>query len=178
MRLPVYTRRRFPHSLCRYFSSECPKCGNQGILPQKENTFSCPLASCRHQSCSMCSEPAHEPLKCSEVEKQQVTGARSSIEESMTDAFVRRCPSCNYGFVRESGCNKMTCRNCNALSCYICRQLIQGANHFNGPPHCPLYSEDDMTDRQNVRTAGSAAEQRAGRELGTSELKGLVQKYL
>jgi TRIAD3 protein (E3 ubiquitin-protein ligase RNF216) len=157
--------------------SQCSKCGSQGVLPKTETTFSCPLASCRHQSCRICSEPAHEPIACSDVEKQKVTGARLSIEESMTDAYVRKCPSCNYAFVRDSGCNKMTCRHCHALSCYICRRLIQDVHHFDNGV-CPLFSSDDLTDRENVRTAGTNAEERAKRDLGTSELEGLAQRYL
>ena len=30
-----------------------------------------------------------------------------------------------------SQCNKMSCPNCNTLSCYICRQVIKGYDHFN-----------------------------------------------
>ena len=30
-----------------------------------------------------------------------------------------------------SQCNKMSCPNCNTLSCYICRQVITGYEHFN-----------------------------------------------
>jgi hypothetical protein len=170
-------RRRYVLIFYFYSSqSECPKCGSQATLPKKEKTMSCPLVSCRYQSCRMCSEPAHEPIRCSEVEKQIVTGARSFIEESMTDAYVRKCPSCNYAFVRDSGCNKMTCANCSVLSCYICRQQIQDVFHFNAL--CPLYSNDDLTDRQNVRTAGTDAERRAQRDIGTAELEGTVQMLI
>ena len=28
-------------------------------------------------------------------------------------------------------CNKMTCPNCGTLSCYICRKVIVGYDHFN-----------------------------------------------
>ena len=30
-----------------------------------------------------------------------------------------------------SQCNKMSCPNCHTLSCYICRQVINGYDHFN-----------------------------------------------
>ena len=30
-----------------------------------------------------------------------------------------------------SQCNKMSCPNCHTLSCYICRQVITGYDHFN-----------------------------------------------
>lgn len=45
-------------------------------------------------------------------------------------------PSCSalqiyltLGFL--SQCNKMSCPNCNTFSCYICRQVITGYDHFN-----------------------------------------------
>jgi hypothetical protein len=30
-----------------------------------------------------------------------------------------------------SQCNKMTCPNCQTPSCYICRQVMKGYNHFS-----------------------------------------------
>ena len=63
------------------------------------------------------------------------------------------------------------------MSCYICWKQIQGVSHFNDLA-CPLYSGDDLTDRPNVRTAGTNAEQRAQRDLGVFELEGLAQNLL
>jgi hypothetical protein len=34
----------------------------------------------------------------------------------------------------DSQCNKMTCPNCQTLSCYVCRQIITGYEHFGQPP--------------------------------------------
>jgi hypothetical protein len=31
-------------------------------------------------------------------------------------------------------CNKMTCPSCRTLSCYSCRQVITGYDHFGHPP--------------------------------------------
>ncbi|KAF8415232.1 hypothetical protein L210DRAFT_2744704 [Boletus edulis BED1] len=28
-------------------------------------------------------------------------------------------------------CNKMTCPNCHTVSCYICRKIIVGYDHFS-----------------------------------------------
>lgn len=45
-------------------------------------------------------------------------------------------------------CNKMTCPNCSTLSCYICRKVITGYEHFNqgGRPSvkgkCILWDKD------------------------------------
>jgi hypothetical protein len=61
---------------------------------------------------------------------------------------MRNCPQCGQSeiplstgrflliifdqdFVKESGCNKMTCPKCRSLSCYVCRALIKGYDHFD-----------------------------------------------
>lgn len=166
--------------------STCPKCKKSTvILPKKETFFSCPLASCAHEWCRLCNQAPHETLLCSEAaRRKQVTNARTSVEEDMTGAYVRRCPQCQVAFVRESGCNKMTCpnRGCGTMSCYICRQVIQGVDHFS-VSGCSLYTNSgagDWTDRRLVQQAGDTTARRVMREIGTAneELKvNLVTPY-
>jgi hypothetical protein len=43
----------------------------------------------------------------------------------------RSCWKCKRNFIKEAGCNKMTC-NCGAAMCYICRQPVTNYTHFNG----------------------------------------------
>ena len=31
-------------------------------------------------------------------------------------------------------CNKMVCPYCNTLSCYVCREIVTGYEHFNVRP--------------------------------------------
>ncbi|PIL26358.1 hypothetical protein GSI_12114 [Ganoderma sinense ZZ0214-1] len=52
----------------------------------------------------------------------------------MTRALMRNCPKCQKAFIKEMGCNKMTCPNCGTLSCYVCRKVINGYDHFNQQP--------------------------------------------
>lgn len=38
-------------------------------------------------------------------------------------------------------CNKMTCPYCHTLSCYVCRQVVTGYEHFHVRySFCPLFS--------------------------------------
>lgn len=115
----------------------CPKCDFQALLSPSEMIFYCPVESCRFESCKLCGEPSHIPLKCSEVEKQTETDGRKKVEEAMSEARIRTCPKpgCGNRFYKVDGCNKMTCpkKGCGTWSCYICRALIPknvGYQHF------------------------------------------------
>ena len=81
--------------------------------------------------CRLCREPNHVPLKCEEVEKQNETDMRTFIEKRVTEAMLRKCHRCGKRFVKDVGCNKMTCI-CGATSCYICREPDIHYSHFNG----------------------------------------------
>lgn len=78
-----------------------------------------------------CKEPNHIPLRCNEVEKQGEVGMRTYIEARLTEAMIRRCHNCQKAFVKEFGCNKMTC-TCGASSCYVCRAPDIDYDHFTG----------------------------------------------
>ena len=143
--------------------------------------FHCPDADCAQETCRNCLEPAHIPLKCSEVEKKSETHGRLRVEEAITAAKIRTCPKagCGKKFLKtEGGCNKMTCPGCQTLSCYICRALIPkgiGYKHFCQVPHCqhkncnacPLFSKNvEQDDLRAMREAGlHAAEEVRGQSL-------------
>ena len=150
----------------------CPKCDFQALLSPSEMIFHCPVESCRFESCKLCGEPSHIPLKCSEVEKQNETDGRKKVEEAMSEARIRTCPKagCGNRFYKVDGCNKMTCpkRGCGTWSCYICRTLIEksvGYQHFCQTPHCdhkkcnkcPLYSSSEQDDIRATKEAGQKA---------------------
>ncbi|CAK5264691.1 unnamed protein product [Mycena citricolor] len=68
--------------------------------------------------------------KMTEVQDDKKLDARHEIEEAMTRALMRNCPRCNKAFVKDHGCNKMTCPFCHTKSCYLCRKVITGYDHF------------------------------------------------
>nr|KAG5689767.1 hypothetical protein BaRGS_031168 [Batillaria attramentaria] len=110
---------------------ECPFCSFATIMANPEDrVFRCLNPECLRDSCRLCREPNHVPLKCEEVEKQNETDMRTFIEKRVTEAMLRKCHRCSKRFVKDVGCNKMTCI-CGATSCYICREPDIDYDHFN-----------------------------------------------
>lgn len=45
--------------------------------------------------------------------------------EALTEATMRRCPSCHAQFYKETNsCNKVRCPHCRATMCYVCRRAL------------------------------------------------------
>lgn len=116
----------------------------------------------------------HIPRTCAEAAADGKLDQRHAVEEAMTQALVRNCPGCNKSFMKEGGCNKMTCMNCHTISCYICRKAItNGYNHFdqNASNHllpkqaskCSLWDSKETTDihQADIVAARQAAQERA-----------------
>ncbi|XP_042221686.1 E3 ubiquitin-protein ligase RNF216-like isoform X4 [Homarus americanus] len=135
----------------------CPFCNFQTIMPnQEDKVFKCLNPECMKDSCRMCKEPNHVPLRCEEVEKQHQKDARTYMENRMTEAMVRECWKCKKRFIKEDGCNKMRC-SCGAMMCYICKKQIKGYDHFEDKPvptdprKCPLWSNSEKIHAEEVR---------------------------
>jgi hypothetical protein len=131
------------------------------ISDNSGNVLYCP--SCHGNTCLLCKEESHIPLKCSEVEKKSATEKRLKMEEAMALARIRECPTCKKRFYKTEGCNKMTC-TCGTIICYICRANINKEKyaHFCQTPHCThqsckkclLYSNTIDDDRRAMLEAG------------------------
>ncbi|KAF8816831.1 hypothetical protein BYT27DRAFT_6378460 [Phlegmacium glaucopus] len=115
---------------------ECPFCEWKCVLEvssEEDKLFRCGNddGGCGVVSCRGCKKLDHLPKSCKEVEEDKHLDGRHAIEEAMTRALMRNCPKCQKAFIKEQGCNKMSCPNCHTLSCYVCRQVINGYDHFN-----------------------------------------------
>lgn len=102
---------------------QCPFCPFATIMdtkPEENKLFMCQNPDCGKESCRICKEMSHIPLRCEEVEKDAEVRKRTYIENKMTEAMIRKCWKCSKPFVKMDGCNKMTC-DCGASMCYLCR---------------------------------------------------------
>ncbi|XP_034235979.1 uncharacterized protein LOC117642170 isoform X3 [Thrips palmi] len=140
---------------------QCPFCDFCNIPPKDDKVFRCLNPDCMKESCRLCKEESHVPLRCEEVERKSEVEIRTYIENKMTEALVRTCWKCSRKFVKEDGCNKMTC-TCGALMCYVCRQPVKDYSHFNGQggdnfERCPLYSDHHALEVAEVKRMAALA---------------------
>ncbi|KAJ3937045.1 MAG: hypothetical protein NXY57DRAFT_982937 [Lentinula lateritia] len=148
---------------------ECPFCEYKCVIENpNEKLFRCGNEeTCGAITCRQCKKIDHLPKSCKEMEEDKVLDGRHLIEEAMTRALMRNCPHCDKSFVKEDGCNKMTCPHCHTLSCYVCRQRVTGYDHFNqsnpGAPgsssskKCPLWEPVESRHAQEVKAAAEKA---------------------
>ena len=150
---------------------ECPFCDYKAILPPVEEDFEfrCANPECEKVSCRRCKAASHIPVSCEQHAKDNKINSRHKIEEAMTAALIRSCNKCKKQFIKEYGCNKMTCPSCSNLQCYVCSASLKDYNHFDqGPPRanggaapnsklCPLYDNVEERHEREVKEAEAAA---------------------
>ncbi|THH12108.1 hypothetical protein EW146_g7819 [Bondarzewia mesenterica] len=149
---------------------ECPFCDYKAVIDvdiETDKIFRCQNEECGKFSCRKCKKEDHLPKSCEEVEDDKKLDGKHAIEEAMTRALMRNCPQCKKAFIKESGCNKMTCPHCRTLSCYVCRKIVHGYDHFhqNVPGSstglssnlCPLWDAVEQRHSDEVTAAAKRA---------------------
>jgi TRIAD3 protein (E3 ubiquitin-protein ligase RNF216) len=148
------------------FLSECPFCDFKAeCLPVKvDKEFRCENPKCRKVSCRLCQAETHIPLSCEEFRKDSKLSLRHKVEEAMSAALIRNCNKCKHPFVKDHGCNKMTCTRCGNVQCYVCSKDVKDYQHFrdshigggtNGT--CPLHDNVEERHEQEVKKAADEA---------------------
>ena len=162
-RLPFF--RELP-TVTEMFSVSLARLSRSRHLSQR---FQCKSPLCSLPSCLICLKIWHDPHVCHE---SAALSLRTTIEAARTAALKRTCPHCGLGFIKDSGCNKLTCV-CGYAMCYTCRQGLgrgcdgEGYRHFcqhfrptggvcSECNKCDLYMNED--DEKLVKVAGALAE--------------------
>jgi TRIAD3 protein (E3 ubiquitin-protein ligase RNF216) len=153
--------------------ASCPFCPFAAEYPPVEidKEFRCQAPDCERISCRLCKLESHIPKSCVENAKDNGLSIRRQIEEAMSEALIRKCNKCGTPFVKEEGCNKMTCtRNgCFNVQCYICSKSCN-YDHFNDPQrggklgNCPLFESTQQRHDDDVRKAEKDALEKIGAE--------------
>jgi E3 ubiquitin-protein ligase RNF216 len=96
---------------------ECPFCNYKAVVASIEEDFEfrCANPECEQVSCRRCRAVTHIPISCEAYAKDYKINSRHKVEEAMTAAIVRSCNKCKKQFIKEYGCNKMTCPSCSNL---------------------------------------------------------------
>ncbi|RFU72402.1 hypothetical protein TARUN_9852 [Trichoderma arundinaceum] len=117
--------------------------------------FSCQNPECGRVSCLSCNKVWTDIHVCNE---SSLVALRTQVEQAMSMAIKRVCPRCNTSFVKNAGCNKLTCP-CGYKMCYVCRADLteEGYRHFcdhfrpDGDPRpclecerCNLWESEDV----------------------------------
>lgn len=143
----------------------CPFCPYQTIMENPhDKVLVCMNPECGRQSCRLCKEPSHIPLRCEELERTE--SMRKKIEEDLSMALIRKCHKCEQPFLKEEGCNMMTCPRCKTRMCYLCKNPVQDYSHFygqGGSPsatrQCPLWSNMTHLHSQELAIAAKKAKE-------------------
>ncbi|KAK5987997.1 E3 ubiquitin-protein ligase-like protein [Cladobotryum mycophilum] len=140
----------------------CPFCPYAAICPPVEvdKEFRCLNPECEIVSCRLCKAKTHVPQSCEEFEMEKGYTARRKIEEAMSAALIRRCNKCSTPFIKEFGCNKMTCtrQGCSNIQCYVCSKSCT-YDHFDDVSrggkigNCPLFDKVENRHQAEVKEA-------------------------
>nr|XP_033697242.1 E3 ubiquitin-protein ligase RNF216 isoform X4 [Tursiops truncatus] len=123
----------------------------------------------------------HNGLTCEELAEKDDIKYRTSIEEKMTAARIRKCHKCGTGLIKSEGCNRMSCR-CGAQMCYLCRVSISGYDHFCQHPRspgapcqecsrCSLWTDPTEDDEKLIEEIQKEAEEEQKRKNGENTFK-------
>ncbi|KAK0620228.1 ring finger protein [Immersiella caudata] len=142
--------------------AKCPFCPYAAEYPSVEENkeFQCENPDCEMKSCRLCGLETHIPKTCKEARAEEGHSGRHQIEEAMSEAMIRRCNKCNTPFIKENGCNKMTCTasGCRNIQCYVCSKSCDYA-HFDDATRggkkgqCPLFDSVDQRHEDEVKAA-------------------------
>lgn len=146
--------------------ASCPFCPYAAEYPpvQEYREFQCEGPDCGRKSCRLCNCESHIPKSCAEHAKENGLSARRLIEEAMSAALIRKCNKCGTPFIKEEGCNKMTCTSagCRNIQCYICSKSCN-YDHFNDTTrggkqgNCPLFGDVGTLHEKEVNKAEKEA---------------------
>ncbi|XP_074058467.1 E3 ubiquitin-protein ligase RNF216 isoform X2 [Macrotis lagotis] len=161
----------------------CPFCNFPALLDNEVKWFSCPNPRCRKETCRKCQGlwKEHNGITCEQLAEKDDIKYRTSIEEKMTAARIRKCHKCGTSLIKSEGCNRMSCR-CGSQMCYLCRASINGYDHFCQHPRspgapcqectkCSLWTDPTEDDEKLIQEIQKEAEEEQKKKNGENNFK-------
>ncbi|XP_014219500.1 E3 ubiquitin-protein ligase RNF216-like [Copidosoma floridanum] len=139
--------------------ASCPFCPYVMELGPEIQIFICQNTECKKITCRKCKKVNHLPIKCEDVLDEHK--GRLFIEEQMSKGLIHCCHKCQRPFVKQRGCNFMTCPFCLVSWCHICKQPTNNHTHAD---RCPGGAGDQAYDIQQVNLKRNLAIQKLRQE--------------
>ena len=154
----------------------CPRCATLTVhkIPRRlfgprELDVKVTCEKCNMEWCFQCHCPWHAGVSC----RQHRNGDREfkrwiKSRNGKGDANGHHCPSCKIPIQRTTGCDHMTCSECQTHFCYSCgrrhRSFIGFGNHYEGMSvfGCPKYYNGPSGTREAARFGYVGAKLAAG----------------
>lgn len=168
----------------------CPLCCKWGCIFEIpngiRNNFYIKCGKCNKEFCNTCKMKAHDGRNCNQLEFEENVCVEKKIEiidrllnDIITKALMYNCSFCGTSYIKDEGCNLMTCPKCEALSCYLCGMKLYIKNntkysHFTGhdladpDAICPLWNNK----------AGDGKENQGNKEFNENKLKDAVINFI
>lgn len=135
----------------------CPLCCRWGCIfdvpagASNRHAFYIPCGKCGLQWCTLCKRGAHGGRSCYELHflaEDMTAGQWECVIDKMLQDVVTRtlthcCSICGCTYIKEEGCNLMTCPKCNGMSCYICGMKL----YYKGNTKYWHFTGHDLADR-------------------------------
>lgn len=163
----------------------CPNCEKYGSIVSKSQLtmkyrvwINC--SKCQLQWCSYCLKKRifynGSDCHCYRIEYDKNVIARETEAEllkkieyieniicnTINELIIHKCPYCNVSYIKEYGCNLITCNTCRGKSCYLCNEKIlqprENSYYWHFKNHalnddinaCPLFNYTENLDDENT----------------------------
>ena len=132
----------------------CSKCGEtkiENMFISKRNI----CKECRNKN----SREKYKALEITENEEQQCEIIDKMIVDIISNSVTKKCSTCGCAYIKEEGCNLMTCHKCYGMTCYLCNSKIYYKEdkgkywHFIGYD----YSDEDAVCRLHNNKPGEGS---------------------
>jgi hypothetical protein len=142
----------------------CPLCCAWGCIFEvpanvdRNHIFYIQCGKCNKTWCIQCKRKSHGNRSCynlhfeeNENDQCKIQVIDRMLQDITTKSLTHCCSICGCTYIKEEGCNLMTCPKCNGMSCYICGMKLYIKNntkywHFTGhhladrDAQCPLWN--------------------------------------